>query len=192
MSYNRRLALLGLSALLLSMLAALPGSGAPAAAQTGAFASALFERVWMRTDQPVAAGVARRSWTWGPGAGVTRQEAFAGGMRTVQYFYKARMEVNTQAQDGNSPWAATSGLLVVEMVGGKLQLGPDQFENRAPAAIPVAGEAPAPSDRSVPTFADFAAVASLPGGPDRRAPFQRGKPVATAISRDGASAIPVD
>src|SRR5262249_53336779 len=143
-------------------------------------------------DQPVAAGVASRSWTWGPGAGVTRQEPFAGGMRTVQYFDKARMEVNPQVRDGNSPWAATSGLLVVELVSGKLQLGPDQFENRAAAATRVAGEARAPGDRSVPTFADFAAVASLPGGPDHSAPFQRGKPVATAISRDGVNTIRVD
>ena len=38
----------------------------------------------------------------------------------------------------------------------------------------------------------IAAVASLPGGPDRRVAFARDKPVATTISRDGVGTIPVD
>ena len=165
-----------------------PRRGRPGAALAG-FASPLFERVWTRTDQPVAAGVTSRSWTWGPGAGPTVQEPWAGGTRNVQYFDKARMEVNSAVSDPNSPWAATSGLLVVELVGGRMQAGPDQFESRAPADIPVAGEQPAPGDRAVPTYASFAAVASLPGGPDRRAPFVRGKAVTTTISRDGVGSI---
>src|SRR3954470_686760 len=99
MRYHPFFALLGLGALLPSLLAALalPGAGTPAA-PAGAFASGLFERVWTRSDRPVAAGVAARSWTWGPGSGPTLQEPFAGGMRTVQYFDKARMEVNTQVR----------------------------------------------------------------------------------------------
>ncbi|HMA37300.1 MAG TPA: cellulase family glycosylhydrolase [Chloroflexia bacterium] len=191
---HRLLARWGLAVLLLvSVLAAPRGEGAaPAPAPADPFASPLFRRAWTRTDAPVAAQVAHRSWTWGPGAGPALTEAFAGapgGSRPVQYFDKGRMEVNPAVTDPASPWAATSGLLVVELVSGRLQTGPDQFADRAPADLPVAGEAPAPGDTAVPTYASFAAVASLPGGPDRRVPKDLHQIVAT-INRLGVGSQP--
>ena len=99
------------------------------------------------------------------------------------------MEVNPAVTDSASPWAATSGLLVVELVSGRLQTGPGQFEDRGASDQPVAGEA-APDNSAVPTYASFAGVASLPGGPDRRVPANRKQVVAT-IDRNGVSAQPL-
>src|SRR5690348_5889932 len=87
-------------------------------APASSFANPQFEQLWSRTDQLVARAAVSRSWLWGPGPGEVRTEPFAGepgGVRTVQYFDKARMEVNSAA-DPSSPWATTTGLLVVEMV----------------------------------------------------------------------------
>ncbi|MDQ2808610.1 MAG: cellulase family glycosylhydrolase [Chloroflexota bacterium] len=189
MRTTRTFALLGLPVLLLLLAPLTHAHPASEPTAESGFASPLFERVWRRTDAPVAAGVARRSWTWGPGAGLTRQEPFGGTDRTVQYFDKGRMEVNPAVSDPSSPWAATSGLLTVELVSGRVQTGADSFENRTPAAVPLAGEAPAPGDSRVPTYADFAAVASLPGGADRRVPPNR-RPVVATISRTGVGSLP--
>jgi hypothetical protein len=190
MRSRRLLPLVGLLSLLLPLTGA--ASEGPPAAPAAAFASPLFERVWARTDAPVAAQVAARSWTWGPAAGPARTEPFAGapgGARSVQYFDKGRMEVNPAVTDSASPWAATSGLLVVELVSGRLQTGPDQFEDHGASDQPVAGEA-APDNPAVPTYASFAGVASLPGGPDRRVPANRKQVVAT-IDRNGVGAQPL-
>jgi hypothetical protein len=196
MRLNRVTALLALGLLLLTTYRFAPAQASYLAtppAATAQFASPLFERVWSRTDAPVAANIAHRSWTWGPGPGPTREEPFAGapnGTRQVQYFDKGRMEVNPAVKDPNSPWAATSGLLVVELVSGQIQTGPNQFEARGPADVPVVGEPPAPGDARVPTYRSFASVASLPGGPDRRAPVNK-KIVVGTINRDGAGQRPL-
>lgn len=130
------------------------------------FAFPEFGAVWQRADGPVAAGQVARSWLWGPEPGSTVDEPFAeadGGKRTVQYYDKARMELNGAEQDVNSAWRVTTGLLVNEMVTGRVQVGAARFESRAPAAIFVAGDANAPTN---PTYADFApAIASK--APDR-------------------------
>src|ERR671926_1826083 len=57
-----------------------------------------FEKVWNRVDLPVQ-NLPRvgRGYTWGPpfapGAAITT-EPYNGGTRKVQYFDKARMEIN--------------------------------------------------------------------------------------------------
>ncbi len=57
-----------------------------------------FQRTWDRTDKPVADDVIDRTWIWGPDANTeVVQEEYAespGGLRDVQYFDKARMEIN--------------------------------------------------------------------------------------------------
>ena len=75
-------------------------------------------------------------------------------------------------------------------MSGQIQTGPSQFEARGPANVPVVGEPPAPGDARVPTYSSFAGVASLPGGPDRRAP-QNKKIVVGTINRDGAGQRPL-
>src|SRR5690606_17819103 len=82
-----------------------------------------FRRTWARTDHPVAGGQAHRTWMWGPEAftGVMEEEyaEAPGGVRTVQYFDKSRMEINDPEGDAN----VTNGLLVDEMILGRIQVG---------------------------------------------------------------------
>src|SRR3954454_14046373 len=130
------------SLVLIASLAGLLPGPAGAAVPTG-FANSLFQQVWSRTDSLVANGLVSRSWLWGPSPGQVRSEPYSGapgGTRTVQYFDKARMEVNPAVTDPSNQWATTTGLLVVEMVSGKVQVGPNTYETRSPAAIPVAGD----------------------------------------------------
>jgi hypothetical protein len=187
MHRRRALALCWTLLLLLPLLPVVP-PGPPAGAAPAPFAAPRFESVWARTDQPVAAGNVARSWIWGPAPGEVRQEPFAGapgGARTVQYFDKARMEVNPAV--GAGPWATTTGLLVVELVSGRVQTGPDNWETRAPAEIPVAGDGtPAPAlVAGAPVYRSFRNVASLPGGPDRRVAQATGAAVTATIDRAG-------
>lgn len=70
------------------------------------------------------------------------------GQRLVQYFDKARME---QTTPGSS---VTNGLLTVELLSGKVQVGDTQFEQRQPAHVPIAGD----PDNPFPTYADLQSV----------------------------------
>lgn len=102
----------------------------------------IFQQVWDMADADVESHIANRSWYWGPTpiSGIIKepyQEA-PGGFREVQYWDKARMENNPN--EVSFPWAVTNGLLVSEMMNGKVQLGDNKFENRAPANINVAGD----------------------------------------------------
>ena len=108
---------------------------APSAAQS--FADSAFQSVWQRTDKPIADGRVARSWVWGPNPFTeATYEAYAeapGGTRLVQYFDKSRMEINDPNADRGSPWFVTNGLLVREMVDGRVQTGDAVFETRSPA-----------------------------------------------------------
>ncbi|HEX2910159.1 MAG TPA: hypothetical protein VH186_05080 [Chloroflexia bacterium] len=137
-----------LSCLLVTlMLSTLTVSAAPN------FASADFENVWNRTDKQVAAGQVSRTWLWGPApftAGLTEDYAEApGGKRQVQYFDKSRMEINNPNGDRSNPYYVTNGLIVREMMDGRLQLGDNKFESRPAAEIGVAGDA---DDTQGPTY----------------------------------------
>ncbi|MDQ6831780.1 MAG: hypothetical protein M3008_00145, partial [Chloroflexota bacterium] len=104
-----------------------------------------FRPVWERTDLPTEGGAATRTYVWGPalfvapdGPKLPRSEPYRdleGGIRAIQYFEKARMELTTPDKGH-----VTAGLLVREMVSGMLQLGDTQMEPYAPAGIPVAGD----------------------------------------------------
>jgi hypothetical protein len=107
------------------------------------FADHTFERTWARTDHPVASGAISRTWMWGPepladGAWEEYAEA-PGGMRKVQYFDKSRMEDNTW-RTAAAPWDVTNGLLVIEMMTGRVQVGDHSFVDRLPADIHVVGD----------------------------------------------------
>ena len=135
------------------------------------FADPAFESTWERTDRPVADGQAVRTWIWGP-------EPFTGelqepyveasladgttGQRLVQYFDKSRMEINEPGGDPDSIWYVTNGLLVVELITGKMQVGNSSFQDRSPAAINVAGDA---NDPNGPQYSSFAAVLQAPAQP---------------------------
>jgi hypothetical protein len=128
------------------------------------FADRSFEQVWQRNDRPIADQRAARSWAWGPHGLMARTEGYlqaSGGLRQVQYFDKARMEVTNPLGDRNSKWFVTTGLLVVELITGKTQIGDNEFVQHTPADIPIAGD---PDDTRGPTYASFGGVtAQFPG-----------------------------
>jgi hypothetical protein len=120
-----------------------------------------FQRVWDRTDKPVAEGRVSRTWMWGPAFTDTMQEDYVEGespmgKRTVQYFDKSRMEIthpNTSDPDGI--WYVTNGLLVNELISGRMQLGDnaaEHYKNLGPAEVNVAGDA---DDTQGPTYKSF-------------------------------------
>ena len=156
---------------------------APAVAPA-AFAQSAFEITWRRTDAPVASGVARRTWLWGPGpntGGISEEyKQGAGGKRLVQYFDKSRMEVNNPAADPNSLWYVTNGLLTVELISGKVQTGDNSYEQRSPASVAVTGDA---GDSTAPTYASFAGVSNASG--DHRDTDRTGQSVVATLDRAG-------
>src|SRR5690349_4921348 len=99
-----------------------------------------FERTWERTDRPVADGDVARTWMWGPEAnGAAFYEEYVdapGGERLVQYYDKSRMEITDPDGDASSVWYVTNGLLVVEMMDGRMQIGDDLFAERPAAHVP--------------------------------------------------------
>ncbi|HMA35625.1 MAG TPA: hypothetical protein VKY74_14260 [Chloroflexia bacterium] len=174
------------------LLAGLLGAGLlagwPAAPPAGAvalrFGDPAFAQVWTRTDAPVAAGQAGRSWYWGPAPGMIVREPFAGlpgGSHLVQYFDKSRMEINDPQGDRSAPWFVTNGLLAVELISGRVQTGLTSYEPRAPAAIPLASDT---DDTSAPTYASFLAVSNTARG-DHPAPDATGSAVTATIDRAG-------
>jgi hypothetical protein len=154
--------LAGLAAL---ALAALPANAAPFDGRRNQFADSAFGTVWRRTDDLNVRG--GRSWYWGPGAWFDYAEFYRqspNGLRTVQYFDKARMEINDPA-NRSFQGGVTNGLLVVELVSGQLKRGNDpyDFDTRQAADVPVAGN-PKNDNPNSPTYASFAGVATVNNG----------------------------
>ncbi|CAN5558816.1 hypothetical protein BH23CHL2_BH23CHL2_28170 [soil metagenome] len=118
-----------------------------------------FQRTWERTDKPIIDGIVSRSWNWGP-EGISNEvtEPYMespDGVRQVQYFDKSRMEINDPNGDPASIWYVTNGLLVVELMTGRMQIGDNAFQDRFPAAVPVAGDPNDPNGVTYAVFADF-------------------------------------
>src|SRR4051794_14147351 len=170
---------------ILAVAGVLAGTGASAApmAQQAGFADPALERVWQRTDLPVANGTVSRTWFWGPKPGEARQEPFqkspSGPVRPrlVQYFDKARMEINDTTVDRNSPWYVTSGLLSVELISGQAQ----GFQKETPN-IPLASDL---DDASAPTYRSFRSVADVPGNSTHAVKSAVGQAVTATINRAG-------
>jgi hypothetical protein len=140
--------------------------------------------LWQAIDGPVAGGRSE-SWTFGPDTWAVRREPYAdspAGRRQVVYFDKARLEVNDPQGDPSSAWFVTSGLLVREMVLGQLQVGDQQFRQRAPATIPLAGD-PAPDNPDAPTYASLRPHSALLTGTPM--PDRTGQAIREVLHRDG-------
>ncbi len=122
-----------------------------------------FHARWERTDDPVLNGVISRTWIWGPEANTTvLTELYAespGGTRQVQYYDKSRMEINNPSGNANDLFYVTNGLLVVELMTGRRQVGDSSFEQYSPALVNVAGDA---DDPTGPTYATLAGLRDLP------------------------------
>ena len=126
---------------------------------------------------------------WGPLANARegQRETYAeapGGMRLVQYFDKARMELRADN-------TVTNGLLATELITGRLQLGDNTFETRPPAAVPMAGDA----DNPGPTYAHVQALAAqllVPVSPSVNEPTIAAlTPTGTAIRFQGGANFPL-
>lgn len=176
----------------ISLVAHVPARAAPWAGDRNRFASPRFEQLWRTADLAVQQGRTNRSWTWGPQPWFDYHEInkqSPNGLRRVQYFDKARMEINDPTDTSGPLEGVTSGLLVVELVSGRLKLGAgigmDQNQVRRPSTTPVAGDLPALSGRSsiTPGYASFRSVATIDNG--YRDPNQMGQRVGTTFGTDG-------
>jgi V8-like Glu-specific endopeptidase len=130
-----------------------------------------------RTDFPVEAGQVNRTWMWGPGANSTaiveQYIEAPGNVRVVQYFDKSRMEDN--AHRASPPWHVTNGLLVVELITGRMQVGDNSYVDREPADVQVAGD----DHPDSPTYAMLDPMRSWD-------PIPVGAPVIQRLNRDGS------
>jgi hypothetical protein len=139
--------------LIFALLAAMLGlqNAAPVGATVGVHP---FHRTWQRTDQPVSDLAVDRTWMWGPlEDGYFTIEPYRespGGERDVVYFDKSRMEISRPEAIDDGVWYVTNGLLVVELVSGRMQTGDAQFVDRRPADVNIAGD---PGQR--PAYADI-------------------------------------
>ena len=116
-----------------------------------------YRATYDRVDAPVATGATTRGYIWGPQVRANLFEPYAesaGGQRPVWYFDKGRLEQNDPASGD-----VTSGLLVTEMVTGRVQTGRNQFAPRDPATVPVAGD---PTAARFVSYATLNAVRQLP------------------------------
>jgi hypothetical protein len=141
------------------------------------FADPAFERTWRRTDATVAAGNIQRSWIWGPVPRMARSEGYlqaASGLRQVQYFDKGRMEVTSNT--ATNQLLVTNGLLALELVSGRMQVGDNDFVQRVAADIPIAGDINNPN---APTYASFSSAVA------ERADDRSGALPLTLIDRAG-------
>jgi hypothetical protein len=139
---------------------------------------------WKAADYDVWSGTTQRTWTWGPDVLAIRQEPYdgaAGGVRTVYYFDKSRMEINNPQGDRTSQWFITNGLLVREMLAGQVQIGDKAFTPRTPPVIPLAGETPG---STAVTYAALGKVASLAPG-QNGAPNRVGAMITATIDASG-------
>ncbi|WP_298815285.1 TolB family protein [Chloroflexus sp.] len=156
-----------------------PLAAAPFSGRTN-FVDSRFAAVWSRTDSESVRG--GRTWYWGPGPWFDYAEFYhdsPNGTRTVQYFDKARMEINNPT-DG----IVTNGLLVKELISGRMQLGDNPFDVNyyEGSDVPVAGN-PRVANTIAPGYRDFAGIATIDNG--YRDPPRLDQRVNSAIARGG-------
>jgi hypothetical protein len=142
-----------------------------------------FYSVWYKNDSSLHLQQNnQRSWLWGPKPLNSRYENYveaAGGRRLVQYFDKARMEINDPDADPGSLFYVSTGLLPKEMISGRLQVGNNKYEQRTPSRESVAGD-----PGSGVTYAALAGVTSMQNG-EKIAPDLTGSPVTAFMNRNG-------
>ncbi|HUS14540.1 MAG TPA: hypothetical protein VM536_05920 [Chloroflexia bacterium] len=165
-------------------------AGSLARPLTAGFADPAFQAVWQRTDLPVADHTVARTWFWGPAPGGSLSEVYdegPGHIHQVQYFDKSRMEINNPKGDPGSKWYVTNGLLSIEMISGRVQLGNGRWLDKTrppigPATIPLASDI---DDTNAPTYASFTGLANTPLG-DHKAADRTNQSVIDSVSRAGA------
>lgn len=147
------------------------------------FVDTAFESLWNRTERPIIRQQVNRGWVWGPAGLMAHAESFlqiSGGQRQVQYFDKGRMEINNPSGNRQSKWFVTSGLLVTELISGRMQVGANDYIAREPSNTIVAGDI---NNTLSPTYASLNNLMGL------RTINRVGQVVDQQILRDG-SVIP--
>jgi len=156
------------------MLLAILMTNTSAANATFTFSNEAFTRTWNTADKPVQdLPDIGRGYTWGPavqGSDQITTESYNGGVRKVQYFDKARMELNNPAANPGDLFYISTGLLVKELVTGFRQDGDNNFTQLLPSNIQIAGD---PNDNGAnpisPTYASFAKVVTFIGNENGQA-----------------------
>lgn len=138
-----------------------------------------FYDTWTRSDAPITAGKTARTWMWGPGPYsdlMTEPYADAlGGERQVVYFDKSRMEINNPNADPSNDWYVTNGLLALELITGRMQVGDSEFEHRASSEQQIAGDQHPDS----PSYSDLQPLLDEP-------PTTEGTPLTSRLQTDGS------
>lgn len=153
-----------------------------------------FANTWNRVDKPVddLAGGAGRGYTWGPTipqAYKVTKEPYNGGERTIQYFDKARMEVNNPNGNPQDLYYVTTGLLVKELVTGNRQDGDNTFTKQLPSEVQVAGDSNENGSNQVaPTYASFQYLGTFSGTENGQPPAP-GQVITQSVARGGAVAF---
>ncbi len=148
-----------------------------------------FLRVWEQYDRPVAEGRSNRSWTWGPKptSNILSEEfsyESGTGWRSVQYWDKGRMELTDPNADPTHPWFITSGLLPIELIFNRRQIGfnehivPRERDrlNVAESYVAAIGD-----PLSFPAYPDLQPLYENPG---KITPAQLGHPVTALFNPD--------
>jgi hypothetical protein len=131
----------------------------PPASAAPEFAAPAFQRVWQRTEQPVAEGRVSRPYLWGPAplaAQTERYDEGREGRRLVQYFDKGRLELTQPDNPAADLALLQDGALVRDLVLGLVQVGSNRVQFFDPAFIPVAGDDGPGENDAAPRYADFA------------------------------------
>ncbi len=181
------LSILSLALVLIGLLANSPVQAALSFNDPG------FANLWNRVDKPVQDGSGvGRGYTWGPpvvNTAATTTELYNGLPRKVQYFDKARMEVNNSNTNPNDPYYVTTGLLVREMVTGQRQDGDKLFVGLTPSPTQVAGDANDNGANAVaPTYASFRDVVTFNGDENTR-PNTPGQVINARLDHSGQVSI---
>lgn len=139
------------------------------------------QQLWWGSDGPVAEERVKRSWLWGPESWIGISESYVeepDGARMVHYFDKARIEVNDRDSDAR----LTAGLLVRDMIKGSIQVGDQEFSEREPAEVPLAGDG-LEFNPNAPTYASLTGIASIE--PGREVAPRPGEAIIEVLSPDG-------
>jgi thermitase len=149
------------------------------------------QRLVDRTDRAVVQSRAGAFWVWGPRVQDNTEDYKEGkeGKRAVFYFEKGRLEITDPAKDPNDRYYATSGLLLREMITGKVQLGDSTYAQREPANVPLAGDIPARIPES-PTYASLFNLVSFDYS--WKSDDMTGKPVMTMLKGSGQVTVQPD
>jgi outer membrane protein assembly factor BamB len=175
-------------ALLALLMACVPFLTAfsPVSAAPASFADVGFKNTWERVDKAVdEIPNVGRGFVWGPQTIFSGTETYNGNQRTIQYFDKARMEVNNPNGNRNDLFFVTTGLLVKELVTGLQQDGDTAFSQKNPSNIQIAGDPNESGGNAVaPTYESFKNVVTFVGDENAAQP-RNGQVLNQGINKAG-------